>query len=137
MGCPFAISVPLYDCCHFCPGNAIQAFGNGTDVKLHPDPPVHTTTSSSSVHSKNKNKETNYIETMHITNEIPTHNGLPGCANLIQVSQEPCTTCSVQSPNHVEQNTAVCMFSDVVNKCLWPGESVLLVVAKKSKMLQM
>lgn len=136
MGGPLAISLPLYDCCHFCPGNAIQAFGNGTDVKLHPDPPVHTTTSSSSVHSKTKNKESNYIDTMHITNEIPTHNGLPGCANLIQVSQNLCAKCSVQSPYRVEQNTAVCMFSDVVNQCFWPEASVLLVVSKKSKMLQ-
>ncbi|XP_073451927.1 GDNF family receptor alpha-1 [Aquarana catesbeiana] len=72
---------------NLCLRNAIQAFGNGTDVKLHPDPPVHTTTSSSSVHSKTKNKESNYIDTMHITNEIPTHNGLPGCANLIQAQR--------------------------------------------------
>ncbi|KAM5124853.1 GDNF family receptor alpha-1-like, partial [Mantella aurantiaca] len=72
---------------NLCLRNAIQAFGNGTDVKLHPDPPVHTTTSSSSVLSKTKTKDSNYIDTMHITNEIPTHNGLPGCANLIQAQR--------------------------------------------------
>ncbi|XP_068114032.1 GDNF family receptor alpha-1 [Hyperolius riggenbachi] len=64
-----------------CLKNAIQAFGNGTDVKL--DPSVHTTTSTS-VLSKGKSKDSNHIDTMHISNEIPTHNGLPACANLIQ-----------------------------------------------------
>ncbi|XP_018429340.1 PREDICTED: GDNF family receptor alpha-1-like [Nanorana parkeri] len=72
---------------NLCLRNAIQAFGNGTDVKLHPDPPVHSTTSSSSVLSKAKTKDSNYIDTMHNTNEIPTHNGLPGCANLIQAQR--------------------------------------------------
>ncbi|KAM3910411.1 GDNF family receptor alpha-1-like [Leptodactylus fuscus] len=63
--------------------NAIQAFGNGTDVKLQPDPAEHSTTSS--VLSKSKTKDPNF-NSMHF-NEIPTHNGLPACANLIQAQK--------------------------------------------------
>ncbi|KAG9462690.1 hypothetical protein GDO78_023307, partial [Eleutherodactylus coqui] len=68
-----------------CLRNAIQAFGNGTDVKLQPDPAVHATTSS--VLAKSKAKDSVFSDNIHFTNEIPTHNGLPACANLIQAQK--------------------------------------------------
>ncbi|XP_071986947.1 GDNF family receptor alpha-1 isoform X1 [Engystomops pustulosus] len=70
---------------NICLRNAIQAFGNGTDVKLQPDPAVHTTTSS--ILSKSRTKESAFSDNIHFTNEIPTHNGLPACANLIQAQK--------------------------------------------------
>ncbi|KAM4702745.1 GDNF family receptor alpha-1 [Rhinophrynus dorsalis] len=65
---------------NICLKNAIQAFGNGTDVKQQPELSLRTTTSTNTIISKPKN--TDLSGTLHITNEIPTHNGLPGCANL-------------------------------------------------------
>ncbi|XP_075071702.1 GDNF family receptor alpha-1 [Mixophyes fleayi] len=70
-----------------CLRNSIQAFGNGTDVRQQPDPAIHTSTSASSVLSKTKIKDSGFPDTMHITNEIPTHNGLSACANLIQAQK--------------------------------------------------
>ncbi|XP_053548663.1 GDNF family receptor alpha-1 isoform X3 [Bombina bombina] len=66
---------------NICLRNSIEAFGNGTDVRLQPESPLHTTTLSTPNISKNKIKETGF-DTLHISNEIPTHNGLPACANI-------------------------------------------------------
>ncbi|XP_009696463.1 PREDICTED: GDNF family receptor alpha-1-like, partial [Cariama cristata] len=58
--------------------NAIQAFGNGTDVNVwQPILPVQTTTATTTTASRLKNTG---LETTN--NEIPTHNDSPACANL-------------------------------------------------------
>ncbi|XP_063289834.1 GDNF family receptor alpha-1 [Pelobates fuscus] len=67
---------------NICLKNSIQAFGNGTDIKHQSEPALHTTTSTTSILSKTKPKDSGFSDTLHITNEIPTHNGLPACANL-------------------------------------------------------
>ena len=67
--------------------NAIQAFGNGTDVNVwQPVLPVQTTTVTTTTASRLKNTGS---ETTN--NEIPTHNDSPACANL-QV-RESWTSC--------------------------------------------
>ncbi|XP_063818757.1 GDNF family receptor alpha-1 [Pseudophryne corroboree] len=70
---------------NICLRNSIQAFGNGTDTKQQPDRSIHST--GSSVLSKTRPKSPGFSDTMHITNEIPTHNGLPACANLVQAQK--------------------------------------------------
>ncbi|NXR02518.1 GFRA1 protein, partial [Sagittarius serpentarius] len=61
-----------------CLKNAIQAFGNGTDVNVwQPILPVQTTTATTTTASRLKNTGS---ETTN--NEIPTHNDSPACANL-------------------------------------------------------
>uniref|UniRef100_A0A8C6JA46 GDNF family receptor alpha n=1 Tax=Melopsittacus undulatus TaxID=13146 RepID=A0A8C6JA46_MELUD len=61
-----------------CLKNAIQAFGNGTDVNVwQPIVPVQTTTATTTTASRLKNTGS---ETTN--NEIPTHNDSPACANL-------------------------------------------------------
>ncbi|CAH2323189.1 GDNF family receptor alpha-1-like [Pelobates cultripes] len=67
---------------NICLKNSIQAFGNGTDIKHQSEPSLQTTTSTTSILSKTKPKDSGFSDTLHITNEIPTHNGLPACANL-------------------------------------------------------
>ncbi|KAM4636652.1 GDNF family receptor alpha-1 [Discoglossus pictus] len=64
---------------NICLRNSIEAFGNGTDLSQHQEPPLHTTTSATSVIYKTRNKDLDFTNTLHITNEIPTHNGLPPC----------------------------------------------------------
>ncbi|OCT71282.1 hypothetical protein XELAEV_18034260mg, partial [Xenopus laevis] len=66
---------------NICLKNAIQAFGNGTDVRLQPDQPVQSTTSPPPASHKPKTRVTDLL---HFSNEIPTHNGQPACANLQQ-----------------------------------------------------
>ncbi|XP_019473376.2 GDNF family receptor alpha-1-like [Meleagris gallopavo] len=61
-----------------CLKNAIQAFGNGTDVNVwQPILPVQTTTATTTTASRLKN-----IGSETTNNEIPTHNDSPACANL-------------------------------------------------------
>ncbi|XP_041426744.1 GDNF family receptor alpha-1 isoform X2 [Xenopus laevis] len=67
---------------NICLQNAIQAFGNGTDVRLQPNQPVQSTTSPPPASHKPKMRDPNYTDLLQITNEIPTHNGMPACANL-------------------------------------------------------
>lgn len=65
----------------FCPTteNAIQAFGNGSDVTMwQPAPPVQTTTATTTTAFRVKNKP---LGPAGSENEIPTH-VLPPCANL-------------------------------------------------------
>ncbi|XP_009986003.1 PREDICTED: GDNF family receptor alpha-1-like [Tauraco erythrolophus] len=63
---------------NICLKNAIQAFGNGTDVNVwQPILPVQTTTATTTTASRLKNAGS---ETTN--NEIPTHNDSPACANL-------------------------------------------------------
>ncbi|XP_074815379.1 GDNF family receptor alpha-1 isoform X3 [Natator depressus] len=58
--------------------NAIQAFGNGTDVTVwQPILPVQTTTATTTTASRFKN-----MGSESTNNEISTHNDLPACANL-------------------------------------------------------
>ncbi|XP_053306312.1 GDNF family receptor alpha-1 [Spea bombifrons] len=66
---------------NICLKNAIQAFGNGTDIRQQAEA-VQTTTSTPAVIAKMKPKDPGFTDTLHISNEIPTHNGLPACANL-------------------------------------------------------
>lgn len=59
--------------------NAIQAFGNGSDVTMwQPAPPVQTTTATTTTAFRIKNKP---LGPAGSENEIPTH-VLPPCANL-------------------------------------------------------
>ncbi|NWZ11851.1 GFRA1 protein, partial [Agelaius phoeniceus] len=61
-----------------CLKNAIQAFGNGTDVNVwQPILPVQTTTATTTTASRLRNTGS---ETTN--NEIPSHNDSPACANL-------------------------------------------------------
>ncbi|NWW37332.1 GFRA1 protein, partial [Panurus biarmicus] len=63
---------------NICLKNAIQAFGNGTDVNVwQPILPVQTTTATTTTASRLKNTGS---ETTN--NEIPSHNDSPACANL-------------------------------------------------------
>lgn len=77
----------LEDCLKFlnffkdntCLKNAIQAFGNGSDVTMwQPAPPVQTTTATTTTAFRIKNKP---LGPAGSENEIPTH-VLPPCANL-------------------------------------------------------
>uniref|UniRef100_A0A0A0MXY7 GDNF family receptor alpha-1 n=1 Tax=Rattus norvegicus TaxID=10116 RepID=A0A0A0MXY7_RAT len=77
----------LEDCLKFlnffkdntCLKNAIQAFGNGSDVTMwQPAPPVQTTTATTTTAFRVKNKP---LGPAGSENEIPTH-VLPPCANL-------------------------------------------------------
>ncbi|EMP39022.1 GDNF family receptor alpha-1, partial [Chelonia mydas] len=61
-----------------CLKNAIQAFGNGTDVTVwQPILPVQTTIATTTTASRFKN-----MGSESTNNEISTHNDLPACANL-------------------------------------------------------
>uniref|UniRef100_A0A452HII4 GDNF/GAS1 domain-containing protein n=1 Tax=Gopherus agassizii TaxID=38772 RepID=A0A452HII4_9SAUR len=61
-----------------CLKNAIQAFGNGTDVTVwQPILPVQTTTATTTTASRFKS-----MGSESTNNEISTHNDLPACANL-------------------------------------------------------
>ncbi|NXS00500.1 GFRA1 protein, partial [Oxylabes madagascariensis] len=63
---------------NICLKNAIQAFGNGTDVNVwQPILPVQTTTATTTTASRLKNTGSETIN-----NEIPSHNDSPACANL-------------------------------------------------------
>ncbi|MEE6486736.1 hypothetical protein FKM82_014695 [Ascaphus truei] len=67
---------------NICLKHSIQAFGNGTDVRQQLEPSTQTTTSTTPVVSKTKTKDPGFTDSLHITNEIPTHNGQPECAHL-------------------------------------------------------
>lgn len=71
-------------------GNAIQAFGNGTDVSVwHPMPPVQTTTSMTtpSQRARDKDRSPNAIEpATHINHLSPADNSLYQFCGNIQVS---------------------------------------------------
>ncbi|XP_071605593.1 GDNF family receptor alpha-1 isoform X2 [Heliangelus exortis] len=61
-----------------CLKNAIQAFGNGTDVNVwQPIVPVQTTTATTTTASRVKIPASETTD-----NEIPSHNDSPACANL-------------------------------------------------------
>jgi len=67
-------------------GNAIQAFGNGTDVSVwQPMPPVQTTTSitTPSQRAKDREKSPNVIEHNHLN---PADNSLYQFCGSLQVS---------------------------------------------------
>lgn len=58
--------------------NAIQAFGNGTDVNVwQPFLPVQTTTALTTTGYRSKT-----YDSENANNEIPTNNDLPACANI-------------------------------------------------------
>ncbi|KAF7253466.1 GDNF family receptor alpha-1, partial [Varanus komodoensis] len=63
---------------NICLKNAIQAFGNGTDVNVwQPLVPVQTTTALTTTAYRSKS-----LGSENTNNEIPTNNDLPACANL-------------------------------------------------------
>ncbi|XP_051475324.1 GDNF family receptor alpha-1 isoform X1 [Apus apus] len=63
---------------NICLRNAIQAFGNGTDVNMwQPVIPVHTTAATTTTAFKLR-----ITGSVTANNEIPTHNDSPACANL-------------------------------------------------------
>ncbi|KAE8589454.1 hypothetical protein XENTR_v10017563 [Xenopus tropicalis] len=119
---------------NICLKNAIQAFGNGTDVRLQPDQPVQTTTAPPPVNHKPKGGGTDVFQ---ITNEIPTHNGLPACANLqaqkskLNISEDP-QMCVVE---HTRGTNTIGRISDDSSASLSSLCTLLLTIATTQSLL--
>uniref|UniRef100_A0A8V0ZR92 GDNF family receptor alpha-1 n=1 Tax=Gallus gallus TaxID=9031 RepID=A0A8V0ZR92_CHICK len=102
-----------------CLKNAIQAFGNGTDVNVwQPILPVQTTTATTTTASRLKNTGS---ETTN--NEIPTHNDSPACANL-QAQKKRKSNESV--------DTELCLNENAIGKDNTPGVSTSHISSENS-----